>query len=148
MFNIFKKNKKKDRESLNLVETELELTALVLAYEVARSDGEILESELEVLLKEMNKVAITVGKKSDEILKILENFSKNSISFHEFIEDINKKFNKNDKLLLLSFLWEMAYADSILEVDEEKLIRRIADLIHIKDMEVLKIKDNIKNKRN
>ena len=148
MFNIFKKNKKKDRESLNLVETELELTALVLAYEVARSDGEILESELEVLLKEINKVAITVGKKSDEILKILENFSKNSISFHEFIEDINKKFNKNDKLLLLSFLWEMAYADSILEVDEEKLIRRIADLIHIKDMEVLKIKDNIKNKRN
>mgnify|MGYP001225769448 CR=1 FL=1 len=148
MFNIFKKNKKKDRESLNLVETELELTALVLAYEVARSDGEILESELEVLLKEINKVAITVGKKSDEILKILENFSKNSISFHEFIEDINKKFNKNDKLLLLSFLWEIAYADSILEVDEEKLIRRIADLIHIKDMEVLKIKDNIKNKRN
>ncbi len=148
MFNLFKKNKKKDRESLNLVETELELTALVLAYEVARSDGEILESELEVLLKEINKVAITVGKKSDEILKILENFSKNSISFHEFIEDINKKFNKNDKLLLLSFLWEIAYADSILEVDEEKLIRRIADLIHIKDMEVLKIKDNIKNKRN
>lgn len=148
MFNIFKKNKKKDRESLNLVETELELTALVLAYEVARSDGEILESELEVLLKEINKVAITVGKKSDEILKILENFSKNSISFHEFIEDINKKFNKNDKLLLLSFLWEIAYADSILEVDEEKLIRRIADLIHIKDMEVLKIKDNIKNKKN
>ena len=81
-------------------------------------------------------------------LKKLENFSKNSISFHEFIEDINKKFNKNDKLLLLSFLWEIAYADSILEVDEEKLIRRIADLIHIKDMEVLKIKDNIKNKRN
>ena len=56
MFNIFKKNKKKDRESLNLVETELELTALVLAYEVARSDGEILESELEVLLKEIRKL--------------------------------------------------------------------------------------------
>ena len=38
----------------------------------------------------------------------------------------------------------MAYADLILEVNEEKLIRRIADLIHIKDVEVLRIKSEIK----
>jgi uncharacterized tellurite resistance protein B-like protein len=35
----------------------------------------------------------------------------------------------------------VAYADKILEVSEERLIRRIADLINIKDIEVLKIKD-------
>jgi uncharacterized tellurite resistance protein B-like protein len=40
----------------------------------------------------------------------------------------------------------VAYADKILEVNEEKLIRRIADLINIKDIEVLKIKDMSKNK--
>ena len=40
----------------------------------------------------------------------------------------------------------MAYADKILEVSEERLIRRIADLIKIKDIEVLKIKDISKNK--
>jgi uncharacterized tellurite resistance protein B-like protein len=40
----------------------------------------------------------------------------------------------------------VAYADKILEVSEERLIRRIADLIKIKDIEVLKIKDTSKNK--
>ena len=40
----------------------------------------------------------------------------------------------------------MAYADKILEVNEERLIRRIANLINIKDIEVLKIKDISKNK--
>ena len=40
----------------------------------------------------------------------------------------------------------MAYADNILEIDEERLIRRIADLIKIKDIEVLKIKDISKTK--
>jgi uncharacterized tellurite resistance protein B-like protein len=40
----------------------------------------------------------------------------------------------------------VAYADKILEVNEERLIRRIADLINIKDIEVLKIKDISKNK--
>jgi uncharacterized tellurite resistance protein B-like protein len=45
----------------------------------------------------------------------------------------------------VSFLWEIAYADSILEVNEERLIRRIADLIKVKDIHVLKIKDKNKS---
>ena len=84
-------------------------------------------------------------KKLEEILSIIEIYSKNSVSFHEFIADINKDFTKEEKLLLISFLWEVAYADSKLDVDEERLIRRIADLIRIKDIEVLKLKDSAKN---
>ena len=53
---------------------------------------------------------------------------------------------KLDKLSLIKFLYDVAYADKILEVGEERLIRRIADLIKIKDIEVLKIKDTSKNK--
>ena len=89
---------------------------------------------------------IIVNKKTnqDEIFKIVENFSKNSVSFHEFIEDINKNYSKVEKHELIRFLWKVAYADLILEVNEEKLIRRIGDLIHIKDMEVLRIKNEIK----
>ena len=68
------------------------------------------------------------------------------MSFYEFIEDINREYTKEDKLELLRFLWDVAYADSILEVNEERLVRRIANLIHIKDIEVLKIKNRAKNK--
>jgi len=87
-----------------------------------------------------------VGKKDDEILGIIEEYSKNSISFHEFINDINRDYTKEDKLSLIQFLYDVAYADKILETNEEKLIRRIADLINIRDIEVLKIKDKSKNK--
>ena len=80
-----------------------------------------------------------------EILKLIETYSSDSVSFYEFIEDINKHFTKEDKILLISFLWDVAYADSNLDVDEERLIRRIADLIRIKDMDVLKLKDRAKN---
>ena len=67
------------------------------------------------------------------------------MSFYEFISDINKDYTKEDKLSLIQFLFDVAYADKILEVSEERLIRRIADLIRIKDIEVLKIKDSSKN---
>ena len=144
MFSFFKKEKnvENDTKEKNF---EIELTAAVLAYEIARSDGEISESELEVLLSEIKKIAKDVGKTEQDILNIIEEYSKNSISFHEFIEDINKDFTKEDKLSLIKFLWDVAYADTILEVNEERLIRRIADLINIKDLEVLKLKDQSKS---
>jgi len=143
MFNFFKK--KKIEEDNSQESYELELTAAVLAYEIARSDGEVSESELTVLLSEIKKIAADVGKSEDEILNIIEEYSKNSVSFYEFIEDINKDFSKEEKLSLIKFLWDIAYADAILEVNEERLVRRIADLINIKDLEVLKLKDRSKS---
>ena len=125
---------------------DVELTASILAYEIARSDGDISESELSLLYNEIKKISSKVGKKEEKILEIIEEYSKNSVSFYEFINDINKDYSKEDKLSLIQFLFDVAYADKILEVSEERLIRRIADLIKIKDIEVLKIKDISKNK--
>ena len=142
MFNFFKKEKKD--VSIQQPSFEMELTAAVLAYEIARSDGEISEDELSVLMQEIEKISQKVDRDKQEILKIVEIHSKDSVSFHEFVEDINKNYSKEEKISLLKFMWETAYADGILEVDEERLIRRVADLINIKDIEVLKLKDSTK----
>ena len=146
MFKFFKK--KKDVEVEKPKNFELELTASILAYEIARSDGDISKSELNVLLEEVKVIASKVKKSEDEIIKIIETYSQNSVSFHEFIEDINKDYTKDDKLSLIKFLWDVAYADKILEVNEERLVRRIADLIKIKDIEVLKLKDESRKSNN
>jgi len=143
MLNFFKK------KSLDPVEQkpvfEVELIGSVLAYEIARSDGDISEDEENLLLEEIRKISEKVGKDEKDIFKLIEMYSNDSVSFYEFIEDINKHFSKDEKIFLISFLWDVAYADSNLDVDEERLIRRIADLIRIKDMDVLKLKDRAKN---
>ena len=143
MLNLFKK--KIPEKELTIPVFEVELIGSVLAYEIARSDGEISGDEATLLLGEIRKISEKVGKDEKEILKLIETYSSDSVSFYEFIEDINKHFTKEDKILLISFLWDVAYADSNLDVDEERLIRRIADLIRIKDMDVLKLKDRAKN---
>ena len=140
MFSFFKK-KEEDQLDNSKSNFEIELTAAVLAYEIARSDGDISNSELSVLMEEIEKIAKKVGKDKYEILKIVEMYSKDSVSFHEFIEDINNNYQKDQKLSLLEFMWKTAYADGRLDVDEERLVRRVADLIKIKDLEVLKLKD-------
>ena len=139
MFNFFKKEKK----VVNVTESnfEIELTASVLAYELARSDGSITQDELSILMSEIEKVAEKVGKEKEEIFRIIKIYSKESVSFYEFVEDINQNYSKQEKLNLLKLMWKTAYADKKLDVDEEKLIRRLANLINIKDMDVLKLKD-------
>ena len=144
MFNFFKKTKK-DNKKTESPSFELELTASVLAYEIARSDGEISAEELSTLMEEIEKISEKVGKDKFEILKTVELYSKDSVSFHEFIEDINDNYTKNEKISLIDFMWRTAYADGMLDTDEERLVRRVADLINIKDVEVLKLKDKSKN---
>ena len=75
----------------------LELTAAVLAYEIARSDGDISSDELSLLMNEIEKISIKVGRDKNEIFKIVEIYSRDSVSFYEFIEDINKNYTKEEK---------------------------------------------------
>ena len=140
MFNFFKKNEI-TKDTSKTSDFEIELTGSVLAYEIARSDGEISKDELSLLMKKIELIAKKVNKDKEEIYRIIEIYSEDSISFHEFIEDINLRYTKDEKLSLLEFMWKTAYADGKLDVDEERLVRRVADLIKIKDIEVLKLKD-------
>ena len=144
MFNFFKKNKDDINNDFE-ASFEIELTASVLAYEIARIDGIISDDELDILMEEIKKITNKVNKVESEIIEIIETYSIDSVSFYEFIEDINKNYSKDEKLSLISFMWKIAYADGKLEVDEERLIRRLADLIMIKDLDVLKLKDQFKN---
>tara|TARA_B100000242_G_C43002246_1_gene465626 strand:+ start:267 stop:710 length:444 start_codon:yes stop_codon:yes gene_type:complete len=142
MFNFFKKSKIEDLEEPLF---EIELTAAVLAYEIARIDGNISQDELNILMEEIKNISKKVEKDESEILKIIEIYSNDSVSFYEFVEDINKNYSKEQKLSLLNFMWRVAFADGKIEVDEERLIRRLADMIKIKDIEVLKLKNNSKS---
>ena len=77
MFNFFKKKTQPVKKTKN--NFEVELTASILAYEIARSDGEISESELSLLYDEIEKISTKVGKKEEKIIEIIEKYSKNSV---------------------------------------------------------------------
>ena len=105
MFNFFKKNKSTIQEGAQ-ASFEIELTAAVLAYEIARIDGIVSNEELDVLMEELEDFK-KVDKEEHEIIKIIEIYSNDSVSFFEFVEDINKNYSKEEKLSLLAFLGKL-----------------------------------------
>ena len=146
MFNFFKKVPVNNSKADTAVEFNFELVGCALAYEVAKADGAIDVNELNKIKTEVENKSNELGLNSKEVLLTIEKQSNESISFNDFINQINKNFSQHQKIQMIEFLWQTAYADNILDVDEERLIRRIADMIRIKDMKVLKLKDQAKNK--
>jgi len=146
MFNFFKKVPADNSKTDTAVEFNFELVGCALAYEVAKADGAIDVNELNKIKTEVKNKSNELGLNSEEVLLTIEKQSNESISFNGFINQINENFSQDQKIQMIEFLWQTAYADNILDVDEERLIRRIADMIRIKDMKVLKLKDQAKNK--
>ena len=139
MFNFFKKNKVQAEKPKNL-----KLISLCLAFEVANADNEIDSKERDLLLS-LIKENIDVSLISEkDILQVIQEDSKKSISFYDIIRDINKGLNKEEKVDIIKMLWEVAYADNVLDVDEERIIRRSAEMLGIKPSIVLQTKDQFK----
>ena len=77
----------------------------------------------------------------DQILDQIDSYSKNSVSLYDLITEINNTFDKNDKHVLIKSLWDIAYATNGLDKFEDALIRKITDLLSIKNIDMLRLKD-------
>jgi len=140
MFNFFKKKKAVKEKPKNL-----KLIALCLAFEVANADNDIDVRERDLILekiKESVDISILTEK---EIFDVIKEDSQKRVSFYDIIYDINKNLGKKEKINILKMLWEIAYADKVLDVDEERIIRRSAEMLGIKPSKVLQTKEEFKN---
>ena len=140
MFSFFKKKEVKEEKPKNL-----KLIALCLAFEVANADNDIDDREKDLILEKIkNTIDISVLNEK-EIYDVIKEESEKRVSFYDIIHDINTNLDKEEKIKILRLLWEIAYADEVLDVDEEKIIRRSAEMLGIKPSIVLKTKDEFKN---
>ena len=140
MFSFFKKKEKEKEKPKNL-----KLIALCLVYEVANADNDIDVRERDLILEKI-KESIDVSVLTEkEIFDVIQEESEKRVSFYDIIHDINKNLNKKEKIDVLKMLWEIAYADKVLDVDEERIIRRSAEMLGIKPSIVLKTKEEFKN---
>ena len=140
MFNFFKKKEEKKEKPKNL-----KLIALCLAFEVANADCDIDIREKDLILEKI-KESIDISVLTEkEIFDVIQEESEKRVSFYDIIHDINKNLDKKEKIDILKMLWEIAYADKVLDVDEERIIRRSAEMLGIKPSIVLQTKEEFKN---
>ena len=140
MFNFFKKKEEKKEKPKNL-----KLIALCLAFEVANADDDIDTREKDLILEKIKESIDLSVLNEKEIFEVIQEESQKRVSFYDIINDINKNLDKKEKIGILKMLWEIAYADKVLDVDEERIIKRSAEMLGIKPSIVLQTKEEFKN---
>ena len=140
MFNFLKKKEEKKEKPKNL-----RLIALCLAFEVANADNDIDDREKDLILEKIKSTIDVSVLTEKEIFDVIQEESQKRVSFYDIIHDINKNLDKKEKVDVLKMLWEIAYADKVLDVDEERIIRRSAEMLGIKPSIILQTKEEFKN---
>ena len=140
MFSFFKKKEEREEKPKNL-----KLIALYLAFEVANADNDIDVREMNLILQKIKESIDLSVLTEKEIFDVIQEESQKRVSFYDIINDINKNLDKKEKVDVLKMLWEVAYADNVLDVDEERIIKRSAEMLGIKPSIVLQTKEEFKN---
>ena len=106
-----------------------------LMIEAAYTDGTIGESELKKIKFSLINVFDENEEEVDLVLDEAIKNKNNSKSLHYYTSFINKNFDSDKKLLLIEALWEIVLSDGEIHDFESNLIRRLAGLLYISDVD-------------
>ena len=134
MINILKnilKNENSDKKKEDTKNLEL-LSGLMI--ESAYTDGQIDDNEINKIKLSLIDIFEENPHDVDMVLNEAIRNKNNSKSLHYYTSFINKNFSEERKLLLIEVLWEIVLSDGKIHDYESNLIRRLAGLLYISDV--------------
>ena len=106
-----------------------------LMIEAANTDGEVTQEELNKISHSLINVFKEDPKAVEvSLTKAFEN-KDNLKSLYYYTSKLNKSYSNENKIKLIEVLWEIILADNEIHDFETNLIRRLAGLLYISDVE-------------
>ena len=143
--NIFKKLFKDTDESSykNDVDENLRLATCILLIEVSKSDDDF-DLDEQKKIRSLIKSNFNLSDIQIEHLFTLSKDTHNEMtSLYEWTDIINNDCSYEQKLTIIGFMWDIAFTDERLDKYEDYTIRKVCDLIHVKHVDFI----NLKNQR-
>ena len=128
--NFFEDNNKLKKDDIN----DLEILC-GLMIEAANSDGKVDNIEIEKINNSLIKTFKEDKKQVQSVLEMAVKNKNNSKSLFFYTSKINKNYSYEKKLLLIEILWEVVLSDGQIHDYETSIIRRLAGLLYISDVD-------------
>ncbi len=136
---LFVSKKEENQDS----KKDINLACAALLCEAASMDGSYDEEEKKIIIKLIKKQFDLNEEKAIEIVCEGEKLSQESSQIYGFTKVIKQSWALEKRIKILEMLWQVAYADGVLDPAEDMLIRRVAGLIHVEDKERMRAKNKI-----
>ncbi len=132
-------------QSAQLSTDELQLATAALLVEVATIDQKFDKTELNALNTVLATRFSLAKNDLSELIESAKAASSEASSLFQFTQLINRHCDDDAKYKLACELWTIAYADGVLDKHEEHIVRRIADLIHLRHSDFIRSKHEIRD---
>ena len=130
---ILKKLTAADREPAG--PDELQVAVAVLLIEAARMDDHFEASERAVIERLLATRFELSVESTQALIKKAEETAARSSQLHPFTRMAVERMSPEQRIKLIEMLWEVAYADGVLDPEEDMLLRRVAGLVYVSDQD-------------
>ena len=136
---------KKTEESVDSSHSVVNIATAALLIEVMTIDGNMDKNEISSIKKNLSEILDISESEILELIELSQGEVEEATSLYQFTKEINANFDLDQKLDLMTALWQVALADDYLDKYEESIIRKISDLIHLRHSEYIQCKSNARN---
>lgn len=109
----------------------LQLATAALLVEVQRADHELDAAERAAIADLLQRRFGLAPAEVDELLADAAAEADATVSLHAYTQLLKSHLDAEARKRLLAMLWEAAYADGELHMNEEGLVRKVADLLYV-----------------
>lgn len=124
-------------------EDAIRMATAVLMTEIARADHEYDESEFDILLELITRHFNVSPEDAAELANEANETAEDYVSLHSFTQLLNQHLNEKEKERIVFLLWQVAYADGRLDKYEDALVSKIAELLYVRRVRVMRLKHDV-----
>jgi uncharacterized tellurite resistance protein B-like protein len=112
---------------------DLKVAVAVLLVEAAHRDDSFGPEERAAITRLLSgRFSLSEGE-CEDLLAVAEKTNAETTQLHPYIRAVFEQMSPAERVELVEMLWEVAYADGVLDPEEDALIRRLGGLIYITD---------------
>ena len=119
------------------VDTNLAIAALLC--QVSQADHSVDEQEEEAKIQMLGKLLSLTKADAKALLQEAALRSENSASLYEFTDQL-RDLSHQQRFELIQSMWQVAYADNVLDPIEEAIIRKVAELLYVNHSDFIRAK--------
>lgn len=124
-------------------EEDYRLAAVALLVHVANVDGETALAERSRLKTIIEERFGLDAKAASELIAIAEQSDREAVDFYHFTRILKRALDDDGRQRIVEMLWEIAFADGVVDEFEENTIWRIAELLGVSNRERVLLRQRV-----
>ena len=112
-------------------EHALRLACAVLLVEVMRAEPDVDPAERAAVVSALRRKFALAPDELDRLVELADEKARTANDFFAFTSTLNDRFTHEQKVRIIEFMWQVAYADGEVDANENHLISKVAGLLHV-----------------